>query len=685
MSVPMQRYPIFDVASPLRDLVFYEVVDYNIKLNRDMEYGTPHHNGHAYPNHKLVYITPNDKEGKTYRFYYAAARENQDEYNYTTGYESVGGILLKTVVRTYVSLRETHVPFNPAIGSAMPLVPADKFVSGFVLHKVAQVKATDELDSIFVFEQYTYIKPDTAEGKEYGKIVTVNTSTQALVVSGASPTTGINVIESTVTPLGNGQSVINTQSVNGGWPSIVEHVKTVQKENLTPQKFRNFVTVERQTSKLGTMPSSITLTGDEVNIEVKKETPDRYDKAVTTESLNTNVAALTGKQVFFQFGGGIATSSEALVVDGTAPEYGFRVLSSSVTPLGNGKSIKEFVRNDALVYPTLSGQKYDSNLDISIPYTRQVVSSSDAMASGSEYEPIDQWKKQKETTDVAAVQDALSDIHIIFPTQQAVKLPDVLKSIKVLVTRVLANGDGFSTGETSSGSTDSSVSVSADLSWEIEEGFSGAVPAEIHTFFLPQDNVNATTIAATVGANAWPLYRPKSHRVVISGYGAVKGLNWSNNSGGVSGSETSNITAFTNVAVIPATIHGTMGIEKIYNDFTADTTYIDQFRDQLINDFTSRIESIQAQIESGFYNGYRVDDSQQAFLLSRVSNMLDVVDFSGDFELVDFEVKVEPATLPATNPVSLTGGKYVFNSEISVYGFGMVRVTATVVDITSVV
>lgn len=82
MSVPMQRYPIFDVASPLRDLVFYEVVDFNIKSNRELPYGTPHHNSLTYPNHVLVHISVNDKEAKTYRFYYAAKRENQDDYNW---------------------------------------------------------------------------------------------------------------------------------------------------------------------------------------------------------------------------------------------------------------------------------------------------------------------------------------------------------------------------------------------------------------------------------------------------------------------------------------------------------------------------------------------------------------------------------------------------------------------------
>jgi hypothetical protein len=164
MSIPMQRYPIFDVASPLRDLVFYEVVDYNIKSNRDMEYGTPHHNTQSYPNHQLVYITPNDKEGKTYRFYYAANRENQDDYNWQI---SSG----EQLIRTYLIERELYYERSEAEAASSFLVndeftypvvgtPDTRFAKyGFADDTVND--APQELASRYILIQRRFLEPVT--------------------------------------------------------------------------------------------------------------------------------------------------------------------------------------------------------------------------------------------------------------------------------------------------------------------------------------------------------------------------------------------------------------------------------------------------------------------------------------------------------------------------------------------
>jgi hypothetical protein len=164
MSIPMQRYPIFDVASPLRDLVFYEVVDYNIKTNRDMEYGTPHHNTQSYPNHQLVYITPNDKEGKTYRFYYAANRENQDDYNWQI---SSG----EQLIRTYLIERELYYERSEAEAASSFLVnneftypvvgtPDTRFAKyGFADDTVND--APQELASRYILIQRRFLEPVT--------------------------------------------------------------------------------------------------------------------------------------------------------------------------------------------------------------------------------------------------------------------------------------------------------------------------------------------------------------------------------------------------------------------------------------------------------------------------------------------------------------------------------------------
>lgn len=171
----MQRYPIFDVASPLRDLIFYEVVDYNIQSNRNMEYGTPHHNPQNYPNHILVYIASNDKEGKTYRFYYAAKRENQDDYNWQINEGS-------ELVRTYIIPREDYfarrdderVLLNEFTYPPVGTLDSKFNKYGFIEDTVGF--ADEILNSQFITIQRKYAEPVTHEivwSKEYNAYVRV--------------------------------------------------------------------------------------------------------------------------------------------------------------------------------------------------------------------------------------------------------------------------------------------------------------------------------------------------------------------------------------------------------------------------------------------------------------------------------------------------------------------------------
>jgi len=191
MSIPMQRYPIFDVASPLRDLVFYEVVDYNIKSNRDMEYGTPHHNIQSYPNHQLVYITPNDKEGKTYRFYYAANRENQDDYNWQISDGS-------TLERTYIIPRSLYYGRSAAEATTSSLIPNEftyppvgtpdiRFTKySFVDDSV--VRNDEQLDSIYITIKRRFMENkevDIVWSEEFDRYVKV---TKEFIPASINPT-----------------------------------------------------------------------------------------------------------------------------------------------------------------------------------------------------------------------------------------------------------------------------------------------------------------------------------------------------------------------------------------------------------------------------------------------------------------------------------------------------------------
>ena len=563
-------------------------------------------------------------------------------------------------------------------------VPATVTLTGDEVSKEYTRETPDRVDEKVTTE---VIDPETddLEGENYGKIVTT-TVKESLVDEGDLADTGLAILSSTVSPLGNGKAVKQTEEVKGGvWPDPVEETTSRVRDNLIPAKFRNFVVRSMESRKVTEVPGEVTLTGDEVSKEYTRETPDRVDEKVTTEVIDPETDILDGSKMFGTYGGGLSTTEESLETDGEEADEGFLVLASSVEPLGNGKSVRSTVRADE-DFPELEGQNYDRILDIGISYTQQVVDAATyTAAEGDDLQPIDKWRSQRRTPDRTEIQTALDAIHIIYPTRQNVQLPNVLKSAAVNVTRALANGNSYQIGTSGSATDESTVSVSADLRYDIEEGFSGPVPAEVHVFFLPQETVDADAIANKVGAITWPVYRPKSHRVIINGHGLRRQWSVSSSSGGRSGSESSSVQAFSNVAVIPACIHDEIPLDIEYNDFTAPTVDIDAAFDAAMDGWEARLEDVRAEINSGFYQGQPITDAQKAYLLARVDLQEERQEWFDDLVLEDFPVEVHPATLPATNPSTLTAGKYVFSSGIEIYGYGRVKVTAVVIDLTTII
>ena len=202
MSISLQRYPVFDVATPLRDLVFYEVVDYNLQVNRNAEYGKPHHNTNNYPNHSLVYITPNDKEGATYRFYYAANRENQDDYNWTLS----GG---EQLVRTYLVLRSLYyqrnsqeaLAANPRINNEFTHPLAGTLDTRFPKYGFADdtvAAAPQELAGLYIVIQRRFIEPVTVEMKWSAEFDSYVKVTREIIPAQVYPESPINQAGRTV-------------------------------------------------------------------------------------------------------------------------------------------------------------------------------------------------------------------------------------------------------------------------------------------------------------------------------------------------------------------------------------------------------------------------------------------------------------------------------------------------------
>lgn len=156
-QAPARQKLLAFLTPSIADLLFYET-----KEGRRTDapaYGTAHPDTANWPNHKLVYVKQADEEGQFFRWYYAAARSAQDAYNFEHTVADIGGNKFSAVKRTYVNLRSAYTPLTPTMGTAMPNVPASLFSETFILAERQEQRIGDqELDSLFIVEQLTYVK-----------------------------------------------------------------------------------------------------------------------------------------------------------------------------------------------------------------------------------------------------------------------------------------------------------------------------------------------------------------------------------------------------------------------------------------------------------------------------------------------------------------------------------------------
>lgn len=112
-----------------------------------------------FKNHELTFIAPqNDPREGIYTLYFAAPREDQDEYAWEATQADISGNKFDAVARTYVTKREAYTMTSPAMGSAMPTTPASKFPGTYMLCLKKQERLPKELDGLYVAETHVYVR-----------------------------------------------------------------------------------------------------------------------------------------------------------------------------------------------------------------------------------------------------------------------------------------------------------------------------------------------------------------------------------------------------------------------------------------------------------------------------------------------------------------------------------------------
>ena len=448
-------------------------------------------------------------------------------------------------------------------------------------------------------------------------------------------------------------------------PSIfTDAVYSVEKPDTVPEKFKaepQYKTTTQSVNKVGSaLPPSlatgeISRTHQQVNQFVYKE------QVVKRENV-TNVALPQVQRAYVE--GTIAKVDEKLSTN-SAIESGLLVSESAATPIGDGKFIVQTVKVDS--WPELKSAEWDPTIDAAIIRTEQMVAPPTTFTEPNvSYRAINKDRslkiKEQEPT------SALSSYMVSFPIQVDLRLPDVLKSISVVWSEDLAEGEYNSEWEGSSSGTsygltgqenataESSATLNPELVIDIERPWGADISATAYYFFLKASGgiINESQILSKLGAQRWPTFKPVSHTIVLTGgnVSVQARANWSASQSWSPSTSTYDKTtgkgssyalgSRINAVTIPPTIHGPMPIT-----------------------------GAQLKKKKATANVLTTTGPTQNFpyvLLQQKS----------EHELT---ADINPKTLSATSPPAIpAGGKYVVKSEVSPYKWGWFRCSAVVVD-----
>lgn len=292
-------------------------------------------------------------------------------------------------------------------------VPADyTFPSGLVgnqtqieLQQETIVKARLKIiEEIIAFGADALIGGDT---DQWGAL----TIYESVVVEGTPIDEGYLILKSSVTPFGNGKSIKIT--VKYPLDLALRHLlrKTIGQDNLIPPKYRRLVRHQEDDTLVdpATYIFPSFLTGDQSEVRYIEETIKRARLTIISEIIGVSSDALIGEETE-EFG--IDHITEQVVVEGTPADSGFLIKKSTVTPFGNGKSLKITVHYpDNLASIIVASRLFEPEMQVFYDRNRSIVpagtdGSFDGAGRVTVVEGIDLWHSQ--ATSIRKVPTAVS-------------------------------------------------------------------------------------------------------------------------------------------------------------------------------------------------------------------------------------------------------------------------------------
>ena len=152
--------PVLTWPTPGReDLLFFVERNGDLPANKKWNFGDQYRGGGHYPDHKLVYVSPQSPE-KWSRWFYASDRINQEDYNFE--------FTADQLTRSYLVLRDKYYArtADQAASSATDIIDeftrpvvatADTRFAQFVYAEDALSRTETELDSLYIVVRQIYV------------------------------------------------------------------------------------------------------------------------------------------------------------------------------------------------------------------------------------------------------------------------------------------------------------------------------------------------------------------------------------------------------------------------------------------------------------------------------------------------------------------------------------------------
>jgi hypothetical protein len=370
--------------------------------------------------------------------------------------------------------------------------------------------------------------------------------------------------------------------------------RSLETIDITPEKFRVFSGLRsEEILEAGIVPDNITfdVVDGQYQLSKSEQQVTEFVKRIrkTYRGLQSN-SSLEGKVYTSELGGGLATVTEEFPSSDIfgIPEYG--TVSDELTNVGGNYKLRRKVKLQPInqqfpeeadedgnipsenLMPILRGQDYDEELDIVIPYKRVFASATSSRfteGNRKRVTPRDVVYSEVIRYDVEDAQESLDEYYWEIPDMIEVALPDKLMSISAAANGSQAQSEAPTVnGDTYSYTQMKRNSVGATLRYDIEEGFRGVVPTIRAVFFLPKGAASPNQVLQKVrnekenqSIQFWPNVRPRAYQIAIveTSQSEETSESVSFDSAATSTSTMGSVT--TNIANVPATIHGDLSIE----------------------------------------------------------------------------------------------------------------------------